>query len=93
MSERLTHTFASQGDIWPCLEIFLVVTGGSDGTTGTWRGESGDGTEHPAVQLPITSNFFGAKISIMIRNPTLEDFVCIVINPIPAWQRIVQSDA
>ena len=33
-----------------------TVTGGGDGATGSWWGESGDGTEHPAIHKPAPHN-------------------------------------
>ena len=75
MTERLTLTLASQGTSGPSGDTSGVTSGGDGDTTGTWWGESRDGTEHAAAHGPAPHNqsFFGAKMSIMIRSPTLED--------------------
>ena len=47
-----SEQFCPLGNIWPCLEIFLVVT------TDMWSGQAKDAAKHPTIpDSPTTKNY------------------------------------
>lgn len=63
------------GDIWQCLQTFLVITALGEIATGIWWAEYSDGAKHSTMhKSPWQQEIIWPKISIVprLRNPALE---------------------